>query len=267
MELWRMGIEKTGDIVEYYSEDPIQFGDVCIAWGPRTAAHAHQKALHHLIMECGFLGDRLDNFYVGWSALNGFGKPAIATRPGAGEPWYDMLQPLPRRGTHKRIVIMGQVAKDASLIPLEASDNDRPIVYRSFLYKVARFFESLGLEVGFRGHPSDPAWTNYVKPPVRNFDDEGWSMGQVLEWADVAFAFSSNSLVEAFMAGVDVIPAHPTSLCWDIRSHIGVQRYLNHKERKTWLDHVASSQWSFESIASGEAWQYIREGFARIAKS
>lgn len=263
MGLWAEGIAACGDIAESISTQGKQFGDVCITWGPRTVGVAHQHAMHHLIMECGFLGDRLDNFYVGYSGLNGFGRQPTPTRAGAGAAWYSGLRELPVREAHKNVVILGQVAQDASLIPLCASEEDRPLAYKAYLANLAEFLERKGLAVGFRGHPMDSVWSELVAPNVFRFDHENWPMTKVLEWADLAVAFSSNALVEAHMAGVDVIPAHPTSLCWDIRSGIDNQNYLTREQREAWLDSVASSQWSSEQIKSGEAWETIRRYFAR----
>jgi hypothetical protein len=263
MDLWAEGIAACGDVSESISAIAGQFGDVCITWGPRTVGVAHQRAMHHLVMECGFLGDRLDNFYVGYSGLNGFGKRPAPTREGAGAAWYSELRELPVRDAHKNVVIFGQVAQDASLIPLCASEDDRPLAYKSYLANLANFLERKGLAVGFRGHPMDSVWTDLVAPNVFRFDHSKWPLSKVLEWADLAVAFSSNALVEAHMAGVDVIPAHPTSMCWDIRSGVDMQNYLTMEQRRAWLDDVASAQWSSAQIKSGEAWETIRPYFAR----
>jgi hypothetical protein len=263
MSLWEEGIRNYGDTAIRVSANPYQYGDVCITWGPRTPDVAHLHAAHHLVMECGFLGDRLNNFYVGFSGLNGMGKPAGPILEGAGEEWYSELKPLPRRREHKNVVILGQVAKDANLLPLHHSDDERPLVYAEYLRKLAYFLERRGCAVGFRGHPMDSAWTNMVAPDVFLFDKEGWSKEKIFEWADLAVSFSSNSLVEAFMHGVDVMPAHPGSMCWSVRSTVDRQAYFHEHERRAWLDYVASSQFSAESIKSGLAWSRIRPSFAR----
>lgn len=260
MGLWKEGIQAVGDKVEMVNSSETQFGDVVITWGPRTTHIAHRKALHHLIMECGFLGDRLSNFYVGWSGLNGMGKMPVKPIKGRGEPWYHLLKKLPKRNGHRNLMICGQVSKDASLIPLMYDEAYRPAAYKLHLAGVARHFESLGLAVGFRGHPMDQVWTNMVRPEVFSFDEAGWDKDRIFQWADIAFAFSSNTLVEAFLEGIDVIPAHPTSLCWDVRSWVGEQNYFTHDQRIAWLDKVASCQWSADEIKSGEAWAAIRNG-------
>jgi hypothetical protein len=267
MQMWAEGIKDFGDRVEMVSGDPLQFGDVCITWGPRTVERAHQKALHHLVMECGFLGDRLDNFFVGFSGLNGMGRCPIPVRKGAGEQWYPLIAPRRDRDEHRNVAIFGQVAKDASLIPLCADDMKRPEAYARYLQSVADHFERQGLAVGFRGHPMDPVWTDQVRPAVFSFDHEKWDKDRIMEWADIAFAFSSNALVEALLAGVDVLPAHPTSLCWDVRSAIDAQNRLSMDDMRAWVDMLASNQWSSAQIRSGEAWASIRPYFARSCKS
>lgn len=266
MNLWLEGITSCGDRAEMVSSDPSQFGDVCIAWGPRSTEKVHQKAIHHLIMECGFLGDRLDNFYVGFSCLNGMGKAPTPVRQGAGAEWYPLIKERRNMSEHRNVVIFGQVAKDASLLPLAHDDNDRPAAYAKYLQRVSDFFERKGLAVGFRGHPMDPVWTREVHPAVFSFDREGWSKERVLEWADLAFAFSSNALVEAFLYGLDVMPSHPTSLCWDVRSGIDQPNPRTPGQMVEWVDMLASNQWSSAQISSGEAWSSIRTYFARSCK-
>jgi len=263
MSLWQNGIRECGDSAVRISSDQKQYGDVCITWGPRVPDVAHLHAVHHLVMECGFLGDRRDNFFVGFSGLNGMGKPVAPVIQGAGQEWYGDLKPLPKRVEHKNVVILGQVAKDANLIPLHASDDGRPQAYREYLKRLASFLERRGCAVGFRGHPQDAVWTNMVAPDVFKFDEAGWDKEKVFEWADLAVAFSSNSLVEAFMAGIDVMPAHPGSMCWDVRSTVDQQAYFDDEQRRAWLDQVASSQFSSEDIRSGKAWARIRPAFAR----
>jgi hypothetical protein len=263
MSLWEEGIAEAGDKPIRISSSATQFGDVCITWGPRIPNIAHLHAVHHVVMECGFLGDRLQNFYVGISGLNGMGKSASPVVCGAGSQWYPQLKELPRRAQHKNVVILGQVAKDANLIPLHPSDQERPQIYREYLRKLADYLEYRGCAVGFRGHPADAIDNTTTAPDVFNFDAANWTKEKIFDWADLAVSFSSNSLVEAFMAGVDVLPAHPGSMCWDVRSGVDHQRYFTQEERCGWLDRLASAQWSAEKIKSGEAWKAIRPAFAR----
>jgi hypothetical protein len=191
------------------------------------------------------------------------GKSASPVVCGAGSQWYPQLKELPRRAQHKNVVILGQVAKDANLIPLHPSDQERPQIYREYLRKLADYLEYRGCAVGFRGHPADAIDNTTTAPDVFNFDAANWTKEKIFDWADLAVSFSSNSLVEAFMAGVDVLPAHPGSMCWDVRSGVDHQRYFTQEERCGWLDRLASAQWSAEKIKSGEAWKAIRPAFAR----
>jgi len=261
MDLWSAGISAYGDSWTYVTPEDTQWGDYSIAWGIRGTNVCQTRALRHVVMECGFLGNRLQNYYVGFAGLNGMGKPICPAIPGRGAPWYPQLAP-PRTGRrdHYNVVLLGQVARDTSLMALSSDDEKRPAAYKQWLAGVAKLCKKQGMTVAFRGHPLEPSWSGFVKPEgVLDADAEGWTKEYLWRWADLAIAFSSNSLVEAFMAGVDVLPGHPGSLTWRVRSGLNRPRRFTQGQRKAWLDSVASCQWSVDEIKSGEVWGIIRE--------
>lgn len=260
MNFWKEGIDRDecGEWEEVQDGTLInnQFGDFCIAWGPRSTNQAQRLALRHVIMECGFLGERtFENFYVGYAGLNGFGYPVCPVVEGRGEQWYGMVKPAKKVERHQKILVLGQVAHDASLMPFSHTEKARPEAYKGWLSKVIERFHMQGKQVAFKPHPSDPIHSTHFLRDDPRLAFRFNSLADAFRWADLAVAFSSNSLVEAFMAGVDVMPLHPTSLTWDVRSDLDNPREVSHDERLRWVDKVATYQWSAEQIASGECWR------------
>lgn len=253
--MWRAGIEACGDIAESVRrDDESQFGDYCVGWGPRLKEDASRKGLAFVMMECGFLGDRLDNFYVGSGGLNGDGHLLGKMIPNRGVPWYHHLAPMKNPKQHKRVLLLGQVAHDASLMPLSHDAVGRPSRYTQWLSGVAQLALGRGCELGFRGHPSEPIYTRpHQCDEARTFETKE----EAFDWADLCIAFSSNSLVEAFIFGCDVMPGHPTSLTWDMRVNWDSTRRFGIGDRRRWLDRVATYQWSSEEIKTGEAWRHL----------
>lgn len=262
-QAWAEGIRRSGDKVSFLTQSPHQFGDVVISWGIRDAMRAQGMGLHHIVFEVGFLGDRSKWLTVAHSALNGHGRPICPPIAGRGREWYGDLWPSRKgRTEHRNVLIMGQVAGDTALWPLtggtDNSMNSR-ILYAQWLAGVVRLCHEQGREVLFRSHPQETAMTAHLPPGVHNADALGWSFEECCEWADVAVAFSSNALVLAYVRGVDVVPAHPQSLCWDVRSHLGQPRRHTPKQRVAWMDAVATHQWSLDEIADGTCWRALRQ--------
>lgn len=265
--MWVEGLTAAGVPWEDYKpHQPSQFADVVVTWGIREAHLYGTRAFRHLVMECGFLGERVfENFYLGWWGLNGGGQLPGPVISGRGEPHYGALRPAREgRRTHRRVAILGQVHSDSSLFPLSTvphanAHTKLPLDVVRWYEGVAKLCRLRNMEMAWRGHPSDPIYCNRSRP-VDALDANDWPKEQLWEWADVAVAFSSNSLLEAYMAGVDVVPAHPQAMVWPVRSELGFPNRHTMDERRAWLDRVASYQWSREEIASGAAWQYVVQG-------
>jgi hypothetical protein len=262
---WKRGIEDRGD--EWELENPLesgQFGEAVISWGVRERYVAQQMGLARVVMECGFLGDRLDNWYVGMAGLNGMGHLPGPVIRGRGEPFHELLWPR-RTGRlkHRTATILGQVPGDTNLLAFGTSEPRQVEAYGSWLRKLCPFLDSQGLEVGFRGHPKDLVYgfglLGDERSNVHDFNGLGWTKDEVFEWSDIVVAFNSNALVEAFCFGCDVLPANPGSMCWPVRSALGRPRRIAEREKMRWLDLVASYQWSTAEIQAGDAWRYVAD--------
>ena len=253
--LWKKSINLYDTDTGFYESSDQQFADVGISWGIRSSLKVQQMCLRHVVCEQGFLGNRQKNRYIGYAELTGMGKSICphSQITGRGEEWYGELKPLKKK--KRNVVILGQVPGDSSLFPLcEGETNNQVATYKLWMNNVISLLPKDEYEVRWKGHPYAPIPNNELRGDMKWFDN----LSSAFDWADIAVAFNSNSLVDAALAGLYVIPAHPGSLAWSIRSSIGDYRKLSDADRINWLDEVASYQWSMEEISSGKCWGHIR---------
>lgn len=251
LEYWREGVESQGDELLLMRDN--NFFDIGLTWGVNSQCRMVSQCSRHVVMEYAFLGDRArKEYYIGYSALNGLGQPLLPAEVGGGERWYHKLKPH-KEGV-KNILILGQMPKDANLAAF--SSKNRVKGYMKWLRGQIIHYHSLGYNVRYKLHPKH-GLNSLGLPNTASFSD----IQDAFSWGDAAVAFNSNSLVEAAIAGLYVIPSHVGSMAWNIRSREGHWRKLTLKDRQRWLDHVDSFQWSGEDITSGKVWKIIKESF------
>jgi hypothetical protein len=222
--------------------------------------------MRHVVMECGFLpGNRGQGFgrnhtpAIVYGQLNGCGAQICPTIKGRGERWYEELKERNSRDSHQNILILGQVPYDSSLMSFGIAGDERAVGYLKWLDNVVDLLKAKGKTVGFKPHPYDKKVSHAILRDDPRIDKRLETLDEAFEWADLAIAFTSNSLVEAFMAGVDVMPLHPTSLAWNVRSEIDKPRIASMDVKKHWLDTVATHQFTKDEIESGMVWEIIKK--------
>ena len=89
--------------------------DVVVCWGWRRGQKYRKRGHHVLMLERGYVGDRMAWLSLGWDGLNGRARFPVVDD--GGERWRryfgGMLQPWRDGGDF--IVLMGQVASDAAV--------------------------------------------------------------------------------------------------------------------------------------------------------
>ena len=98
-------------------------------------------------------------------------------------------------------------------------------------------------EIRVRPHP-------LVETPHKSLEDE-------LAEARLAITWSSTSAVEAVLAGVPVVCMDKRCAAWPVASH-DVSMIIR-PERLEWLSELTWRNWTHEELASGEAWEFLRE--------
>lgn len=235
LDAFRQGFEcHGGKIVE-------SGGDFVAMWGHRDR-DVIEGDRPYLVLEQGYVGDRLRWTSIGWNGLNG-----RATFPKApdGERWErnfgHLMQPWKDGGEYT--VVMGQVRGDASI--------ERVDIAGWYEEAAANLSAEWKLPVVFRPHPFD----GFAKTPTGTTRHTG-PLQDILDRARVVATFNSNSGVDAVLAGIPVIARDRGSMAWPVAAQD--YDHCHRPDRTEWAHGLAYAQWRIEEIAAGEAWAHLR---------
>jgi hypothetical protein len=247
------GFQRHGQAVELLSSPPVDGFDLVVMWGVRRREVFQRQRRHGgrvLVMERAYLGDRYRWISLGFDGLNGradFGKidrgPERAAKHWAGalKPWA----PFENGHGQPSALIMGQCPGDMSLNGLRVAD---------WVEKTAADLASKGWAVFLRPHP--------LAPPERRVKIPEAIPGPfdlVVRGFDLVVTYSSNSGVDAMLAGVPVVAMDQGSMVWPIASRSLDSVQLCEPDRQTWLDRLAWCQWLPEEVAAGDAWDHLKD--------
>jgi hypothetical protein len=214
-------------------------------YGPRMAA---QKARggEVCILERGYLGDRYAWTSVSFGGeLNGRATfRGVEDDPCRFETHFaDLMQPW--RGEGGRVALLvGQVPGDMALRAVNGRLDE-------WYASTAAELRAAGYSVEFRRHPRDK--TDTVVPGV---ETTRGTLGADMASAAAVVTFSSNTAVEAVLAGVPAIAADPGSMAYEVTSH-AVAEPLIRPDREAWAARLAWKQWTREEMASGLCWERV----------
>jgi hypothetical protein len=246
------GIRAFGDTVRVAagSTPRDKASDAVACWGWRRGERLRRQGREVLIVERGFIGDRLTVWtQLGWNGLCGRGEfPAPPPDDGGRrfETYFGgTIKPWTRRRTYALIV--GQVPGDANC-PSQAR-------MEQFYCEAARAMEARGYEVGFREHPA--AVRRGLRVRALPGKRVGGTLADALDVAAVVVTWSSNTAVEAVLAGVPVICCDPGSMAYPVAAQ-SLSAPLIRPDRAEWAARLAWTQWNIAEILSGEAWARVR---------
>jgi hypothetical protein len=243
--LLQHGIESRGDSARF-SQQPDD-SDVHFFWGlkRRWGKQAMTNKKRCVIIERAYLGDRFLWLAFGFNDLNGYADFCNKDVPPDRweKYWANQLQPWKPEKKELALVI-GQKYGDASLRGTTAHDWARSAV------KEARKHYK---KVIYRHHPLERHRLRI--PEVEN---SGLDLAADLARADVVVTFSSNTGVDAIMAGVPVIAYNKGSMVYDIAAHSFAEP-LYRGDRNEWGRRIAYAQWLPQELKDGTAWAHLRK--------
>jgi hypothetical protein len=250
MKAFAAGLARHGIDCEIHADPPQMRGcspDLLVLWSVRRRDEiARQRAEGNevCILECGYLGDRV-NEWVSVSLggeLNG--RARFAPRGDDGERftrlWGHMVRPW-----HG-----GTVGLICAQCPGDMSVQDCPNL-EAFYSDAAMALAVAGFRPVFRPHPLQP-----MKPPAGVEVDTG-TLDDALAGAGVVVTWSSNSAVDAITAGVPVVCGSELCMSRPISAHWPDCRATT-PDRWQWFADLAWKQWSIDEIANGDAWEAVR---------
>lgn len=219
---------------------------VVACWGWRIGKLLAVQGRRVLVMERGYVGDRMKWTSLAWDGLNGRGEvPAVDD---GGQRWRKHFGGLmkPWRADGSVVVVMGQVPGDASI---EGVDID------GWYEKACQAAKRFGLPVMFRPHPvaiqsghhGGPAGVTVLRG----------SLEQALLVARYVVTYNSNSGVDAVLAGVPTVACDVGSMAWKVCGR-SLEADPPSPDRSAWCSALAWRQWTHDEIERGEAWDYLR---------
>lgn len=243
MEAVCSGMERHGHAVDRHNDFKPRPCDLAVTWSHKRR-EINAASPDVLVIERGYLGDRMNTqCSLGFNGLNGRADFQNEDVPDdRGQRWLHLLQPYHNGGY---VVIMGQVPGDAALT----------CVLQEFVNQAKAGATAHGLKehrILFRPHPGA---VNY---PINGMSTIGGSLDVCLSDAYWAITHSSNSAVDAALAGVRVTALDRGSMAWDIASHDYTPVRPTDAERIEWLNRLAYCQWTIDEIANGEAWDHLK---------
>lgn len=232
------GIRRHGHEVHVTPNVEDAFGDVAICWGWRIGQHLREIGFDVLVMERGYIGDRFEYSSLAWNGLNGRGVLNLPHYdPNRWETLFAHFM-KPWRVFAGYTLLMGQVPGDSALSGVNIQQ-----WYRD----MAMTFDG---EVMFRRHPMD-----CVSETPKHCQNLEGSLTGALQGASRVVTFNSSSGVDAVLAGVPTFVFDEGSMAWPVRA----TPLALCPDRTGWSHKLAWRQWSREEIASGDAWEVVKD--------
>ena len=214
--------------------------DVVACWGWKVAHEYLAQGKEVLVAERGYVGDRFEWTSLGWNGLNGRADFRNSDMPHERWEtlWGNRLKPWREQGGY--VLLLGQVGGDQAV---------RHIDYRKWVVDTARALMDIGHDVRWRSHPNDPS----VTCPAKAI---GGTLEHAFAGAMMAVGFSSNSTLDAVLAGVPTITMDEGAMAYAVTGH-DVDRKPPAPDRTQWAANLAYCQWSWDEIENGTAWEHI----------
>lgn len=220
--------------------------DLAVCWGFKKK-YVKQLANRVLVMERGYLGDRMKWTSMGFDGLNNrakfYNEGKDSTRldthfPGILKPWRDTSQ-------GRYVLILGQVARDAAV---------RNVKILEWYDYVAERLGRRGIEARFRRHPLEGnTWR------VRGASTLQGTLEDNLKDAKWVVSWNSNASVLSVLEGIPTVTMDEGAMAWDVTERDPSVEPPT-PPREQWAAEMAWAQWGVEEIERGDAWDHLRQG-------
>jgi len=227
-----------------------------VFWGHRQQAlidHQRRTGRHYLVLERGYFGDRFQLTSCGWDGLNGHADFCNAGRP--ADRWRKHGAPMADWQTSgSYALICGQVSGDAAVAGVNLAhwyERAAALIQKSWP----------GLPVKFRPHPLS---RQNVAPAGLKITSR--TLKEDLRDAVFTVAYNSNSGVDSLLAGVPTYCGSPGSMAAPLAPMLvnpgaleELPRWVRFEDRAQWAHDLAYCQWTHEEIATGDAWDHLKQ--------
>lgn len=242
------GLKRHGYDVEIASRGftPPQDSPFVVCWGWRDGLRLREAGFNVLVMECGYIGDRINHWVsLGWNGLNG---RATWNEPGDnGARFETHFGHLVKPWKHPKgyALIAGQVRGDAALVN---------VVIDHWCLEAAAAMRKRGFDVKYRPHPV-AVRTNRTGNVLASCRLNG-TLEEALDGASCVVTYNSNTGVLAAVAGVPVIACDDGAMAWPVAAH-KLDAEIVTPDREDWCRRMAWRQWTQDELRSGFAWEHV----------
>lgn len=241
----KAGLARHGISVGITDQPTLAGGDVVICWGWRIGKRLRERGQTVLVMERGFVGDRMRWVSLGWNGLNGRAVRPPAEDGGARWERYHsgVLRPWVAE-PRSLAVIMGQVPGDQSI---------RGINFDAWAKAEADHLTGRW-RLGYRFHPQCKGVTS-IPAGAEVLHGE---LDDALAVAGLVVTFNSNSGVDAVLAGIPTVAADEGSMAYAVTTRSAAETPIQ-PDRRAWAHRLAWAQWDPAEIEDGTAWEALRQ--------
>lgn len=242
------GLKRHGVEVSTFGHMPAPDADFCTVWGWRCGERVRGLGFTKpiLVMERGYLGNRMEWTSLGWDGLNGRarwnepqdnGERFWANFGGLACAWeqYDGYA-----------LMIGQVEGDMAL---------RNVNFAQWCRVAADVLQEKGFDVRFRPHP-EAVRRGQPLPVPQSLVIDG-TLSQALSEAAVVATWNSNTSTDAVMAGVPAYAIDEGAMAWPVTAHDLLDDPVM-PDREEWFRAMSWRQWTLDEIQSGAAWEVVR---------
>lgn len=247
------GLRRHGVEVVSFSDIPDASCDFAVGWSWRVGSRLRKEgyAKPFLVMERGYIGDRMQWTSLGWDGLNGRARfPAAQDR---GERFWHNFEHLACEWEQVDgyYLVMGQVIGDMALTMVD---------FQRWVEDTVEALERLRLDVRFRPHPEAVKRGQVFNVP--SYMVLGGTMADALAEAACVVTWNSNSGVDAVLAGVPVVTTDEGAMAWPVTSHSPFEPLVT-PDRNEWFRDMAWKQFTLPEIQSGFAWEIVRQAMPK----
>lgn len=217
-----------------------------VVWGWRCGKHFRDRGHDVMVMERGYIGDRLGK----WSALmlNGLngraGFPVPKDDGGARFMQYhaDLYKPWNPDGDY--VLLIGQVDGDSAL-----QGKDLGPWYQRCCDRI----RATGQRCVFRQHPQE-AKRGIVRK-VSGAHTSNRTLEEDLAGASLVVTWNSNTAVDAMLAGKPIVAEDHGSMAYSVAEGNSIEQWQTSepKNRFKWASDLAWCQWTLDEIRDGSA--------------
>ena len=245
--LFSEGLRRHGVPCELRHARDYEPSDLAVIWGPK-----HPKIISgqiarggdYLMLERGYLGDRMWWISAGFNGLNG--RADFRNNDVSGDRWMQLrLQQLePWRESGEHVLVLGNA-------PVEGRD------LSAWLRTVTKDLLGQSYAVKLRPHPSiGKAGVPRGVEVTRSSND----IYTDLEGAQFVVAYSTTAVVQVACSGVPLVCFDRGALAWDIAAH-SLDESLIRPDRTRWAYRLAYCQWTPSEVANGDTWAHLRRKY------